>query len=348
MEIEILRRQGNSLREIATETGIAVNTVRKYLVSGPPKRKARRPVASKLAPFKGYLQARVEAARPDWIPATVLTREIQERGYTGGLRRVQFYLKGLRPMAKADPLVRFETAPGQQMQMDWIEFRKPGHKLGMLAAFVATLGYSRASYVEFVTDMQVETLLACHERAFEAFGGVTREIVYDNMKTVILKRDAYGKKLHRYHAGFADFAKHYGFAPRVCRPYRAKTKGKVERMNGYLRYSFWVPLVSMLKQAGLNADEDICNQRVRVWLRDVADARIHGTTRRVPAEVMCEEQSHLLPMPVAYAGRSVRTGSAPHDSPKATSKYAAPDWHKTLQHPLSVYDSFSTVQEVRA
>ena len=89
MEIEILRRQGNSLRDIAVETGMAVNTVRKYLASGPPQRKARQPVAGKLAPFKTYLQGRVEAAKPDWIPATVLKREIEERGYTGGLRRVQ-------------------------------------------------------------------------------------------------------------------------------------------------------------------------------------------------------------------------------------------------------------------
>ena len=266
MEIEILRRQGNSLREIATETGMSVNTIRKYLVSGPPQRKPRQPVLSKLAPFQTYLHERVAAARPDWIPATVLTREIQEHGYTGGLRQVQVYLKGLRPEAKADPLVRFETAPGQQMQMDWIEFRKSGHKLGMLAAFVATLGYSRFSYAEFVTDMRVETLLACHVRAFDAFGGVAREILYDNMKTVILKRDAYGKKQHQYHAGFADFAKHHGFVPRICKPYRAKTKGKVERMNGYLRYSFWVPLVSMLKQAGLAADADVCKTHLAIAL----------------------------------------------------------------------------------
>ena len=179
MEIEILRRQGNSLRDIAVETGMAVNTVRKCLALGPPHRKVREPVVSKLAPFKSYLQGRVEAAKPDWIPATVLKREIEERGYKGGLRQVQDYLQKLRPAARPDPVVRFETEPGQQMQMDWIEFRKPGHKLGMLAAFVATLGYSRVSYAEFVTDMCIETLLACHVRAFEAVVGVTREIVYE-------------------------------------------------------------------------------------------------------------------------------------------------------------------------
>lgn len=90
----------------------------------------------------------------------------------------------------------------------------------MLAVFVATLGYSCVNYA----DMRIETLLAFHVRPFDAFGGVTREIVYDNMKTVILKRDAYGSKQHRYHPGFADFAKHHGFVPRVCKPYRAKKR----------------------------------------------------------------------------------------------------------------------------
>ncbi|WP_259460866.1 transposase [Paraburkholderia sp. BL23I1N1] len=103
---------------------MAVNTVRKYLESGPPQRKARQPVVGKLAPFKAYLQGRVEAAKPDWIPATVLKREIEQRGYTGGLRRVQEYLQKLRSAARPDPVVRFDTEPGHQMQMDWIEFRK--------------------------------------------------------------------------------------------------------------------------------------------------------------------------------------------------------------------------------
>ncbi|RWA52272.1 transposase [Cupriavidus sp. UYMSc13B] len=347
MEVQILRRQGCSLREIATETGMAVNTVRKYLMGGAPQRKPREPIAGKLEPFKTYLQSRVEAARPDWIPATVLLREIRERGYTGKLRIVQEYLQTLKPAGRPDPVVRFETAPGQQMQMDWIEFRKSGHKHGMLAAFVATLGYSRASYVEFVSDMKLETLLACHVRAFDAFGGVTKEVLYDNMKTVILKRNAYGKQQHQYQSGFADFAKHYGFSPRVCKPYRAKTKGKVERMNGYLRHSFWVPLSSQLKQISMVADSELCNQQVSRWLRDVANARVHGTTRRVPAEVLKEERVHLLPVPASYVGRSVRTGVTPHEPRRPASRFEMPDWNITLQRPLSVYDSFCR-PEVRA
>jgi hypothetical protein len=92
--------------------------------------------------------------------------------------------------------------------------------------------------------MKVETLIACHERALAAFGGVTRRVLYDNMKTVVLERDAYGEGEHRFHAGFLDYARHSGFVIKLCQPYRAKTKGKVERFNGYLRRSFYVPLVS--------------------------------------------------------------------------------------------------------
>ena len=191
-------------------------------------------------------------------------------------------------------------------------------------------------------------MLACHVHAFDAFGGVPREALYDNMKTVIVKRDAYGANRHRYQPAFADFARHYGFLPRVCRPYRAKTKGKVERMNGYLRRSFWIPLVSLLKQAGFVADRDVCNTQVGIWLRDVANVRLHGTTKRVPWEALVEERLHLLPIPVSYAGRSIRTGATPHDPPEQCSRRTTPAWQTSLQRPLSVYDAFSYGVEERA
>ncbi|MBP1208357.1 hypothetical protein JOD97_006449 [Duganella sp. 1411] len=116
------------------------------------------------------------------------------------------------------------------------------------------MGYSRASYVEFVSDMKVATLIGCHERAFAAFGGMPRKVLYDNMKTVVIERDVYGEGQHRYHAGFLDFTKHSGFRIKLCQPYRAQTKGKVERFNGYLRRSFYVPLASRLGQSGLQLD----------------------------------------------------------------------------------------------
>ena len=336
MELKVLKRHKLSLREISAQTGMAVNTVRKYLAGGPPAMKKLPARRSKLDPFKDYLAGRIQAAKPDWIPATVLLREIAAQGFEGSIRILQEYLKELRPQARPDPVVRFETQPGEQMQMDWIEFRKAGHKDGMLAAFVATLGHSRASFAEFVTDMKLETLLACHVRAFESFGGVTREVLYDNMKTVILKRDVYGKNLHQFQGAFADFAHHHGFVPRVCKPYRAKTKGKVERMNGYIRRSFWVPLVARMKQQDLIVDVDTANRELRTWLRDVANVRIHGTTGCVPALALHKERAHLLAIPAAYSGRTVRQLHKASDS--TTRPIPAAAW-RGLQHPLAMYDT---------
>jgi transposase len=113
----------------------------------------------------------------------------------------------------------------------------------------------RSAGVAFCDDERVETLIRCHENAFAAFGGVTREVLFDNMKTVVLERNTYGCGVHRFHAGFLDCAKHAGFMPRLCQPYRARTKGKVERLVGYLKGSFWVPFVASMRQLGLAPDK---------------------------------------------------------------------------------------------
>ena len=129
----------------------------------------------------------------------------------------------LRPKETASPFVRFETGPGEQMQVDWAVIRRGSNRLSV---FAATLGWSRASYVEFVTDERVETLIEARENAFLDFGGVPQEVLYDNMRTVVLERHGYGRGRHRFHPGFLDFARHCGFRPRRCAPYRAQTKGR--------------------------------------------------------------------------------------------------------------------------
>ena len=202
-------------------------------------------------------------------------REIVEGGYSGKASQLRGFMRTLKPQQVPEPLIRFETLPGQQMQVDWVEFRKGADPL---YAFCATLGYSRASYVRFVADMKVQTLIDCHQRCFEAFGGVACRILYDNMKTVVLERDSYGQGQHRYHAGFLNYAHHSGFLIKLCQPYRAKTKGKVERFNGYLRRSFYVPLVSRLSQGGLKLDVVTANVEDSEWLRQVANERMHGST----------------------------------------------------------------------
>lgn len=334
MQIKILFNQGKSIREISRTLRLSRNTVRRYLRSElKPSYKSRVAKPTKLSPFHDYLKQRVSAASPVWLPATVLYREIKEMGYQGKERILRTYLQTLKPKQPEELLIRFETEPGQQLQVDWIVFRRGKNHL---SAFVATMGCSRSSYVEFVTNEQIMTLLHCHESALEFFGGVPKEVLYDNMKTVVLERNAYGDKKHRFNPTFFDFARHHGFVPRLCRPYRAKTKGKVERFNRYLRYSFYYPLVSRLKPLGLIVDAELANYEVKRWLRDVANQRIHATTGQIPSVKLEEEKKYLQPLQLPYAGLEHQRAS-----PRLLQQEEF-----SLQHPLSLYDTL--LQENRA
>ncbi len=335
MELEVLKKHGASIRELAKATGRSRNTVRRYLREGRAAalRKPAPKRAEKLDPFKEYIVARMKAAAPDRIPATVLLREIRERGYAGGETRVKQFVRGLVPAADPEPIVRFETDPGRQMQSDWASVGRGGDKLKV---FIATLGWSRAAYVEFCDDEKVETLIACHENALRFFGGVPLEVLYDNMRTVVLERNTYGRGVHRFHPGFLDYARHAGFLPRLCQPYRAQTKGKVERFIGYLKRSFWVPFVASMRQAGLLPDKHAANAAVTRWLRDVANARVHATTNEVPAERLVIEVTKLQSLAAPYAGRSPRSAGTLEPRRKPVLGY---------QHPLSVYEAlFPEVQ----
>ncbi len=189
LEMRVLHRHGKSIREIAREMGVSRNTVRRYLRDAEAERyKPRSARPTKLDPFKDYIVARLAAAVPERIPGSVLLSELRERGYGGGYTMVKLFLVALRPKEIAEPVIRFETEPGEQMQVDWAVIRRGDNRLSV---FVATLGWSRAAYVEFVTDERVETLIEAHENAFLAFGGTPREVLYDNMRTVVLERYGY-------------------------------------------------------------------------------------------------------------------------------------------------------------
>ncbi len=140
------------------------------------------------------------------------------------------YLATLKPVAKPEPIIRFETQPGQQMQVDFTMIRR--HHT-TLKAFVATLGYSRATFVKFYDHERTDAWIDGLENAFQFFAGVPQEILFDNAKTIMIERDAYQEGQHKWNPKLLDCAKKYGFRPRVCKPYRAQTKGKVERFNGY-------------------------------------------------------------------------------------------------------------------
>lgn len=339
MIIKILHQQGLSQRAIARELGISRNTVKRYLENHADKpsykQRPRRPL--KLDPYRDYIQKRIAEAAPVHLSAVVILREIREQGYKGGISRLRQYLVELRGSKEVPPVVRFETDPGKQMQVDWGQLR--GGKQP-LHAFVAVLGFSRALFVCITDNMRYETLEACHDLAFDYFQGVPRQVWYDNMKTVVLERDAYGDGKHRFHSGFYQYAKTMNFEPKLCRPYRPQTKGKVERMVRYVRDNFYRPLSTMLASSGLVLDVATANMKVLPWLNDIANQRIHDTLKERPVDRLRQEQPFLQAIPVMQAlpvaSALIRHTVTAHDQPEVL-----PQTYDTqpLHHDLGVYDA---------
>lgn len=285
MEIMRLHAAGLSIREISRRTGLARNTVRKYLRNPVVPRYGPRPRRpSKLDPFKPYLEQRMAEGV---FNANRLLHELRAMGYTGGKTILKDYLRPRRPAKAPRAVVRFEPAPGEQAQVDWGEFAytDPQGRRRKVYGFVMVLSYSRAMYVEFVEQQDLSTLLRCHLHAFAALGGVPKTILYDNMKTVVLHRQG---SVVEYHPRLLDFALLAGFTPRSCRPYRAQTKGRVERVIGYLKQHFW--------PGARFTDRTDLNRQVQAWVAEVAHQRVHGTTGRRPAELLAEERPHLTPL----------------------------------------------------
>lgn len=302
--IKKLLKQGLNKTEVGRQLGISRETVRKYsnLPDGYVPIINRTPAENLVEPFLPYIAKMLETAKEEnsFIPTTVIYEEIRRLGYKGSLRWLQQIMQKYELRKRAniqEKLIRFETNPGKQMQVDWIVFPNDN-----LSAFVATMGYSRASYVEYVDNEKIETLIGCHMNAFKYFEGVPLECLYDNMKTVIIKRNAYGYGKHQLNALFEDFAKHCGFGIKICKPYRAKTKGKVERFNHYLRYSFHNALRVKLSMKNYKVNIENANAEVLKWLDDTANKRIHQTTLQRPFELLAQEQPHLLLVPKPYAG----------------------------------------------
>ena len=293
MMILELHRQGLSITAIARRTGRDPKTVRKYIERGlePPvygPRHVGRP--SKLAPYLDYLRERLEAF-PD-LSAVRLTREIRERGYKGAYTAVKRFLAAIRPQNQPKPYeVRFETPPGCQAQVDFARFvttfaDEPGITR-IVWLFSLVLGHSRYIFAQFVMHQDLQTLLRCHMLAFTAIGGVPLEILYDRMKTAVTGEDADRNII--YNRSLVALAQHYRFLPRACRPYRAKTKGKVERPFSYIRQDFF------LGRTFRNLED--LNAQLADWLATVANVRLHGTTQRIVSEAFAAEQTELQSLP---------------------------------------------------
>jgi len=287
-----LRRQGVSIAAIARQVGLDRKTVRKYLERGldPPAYGPRRPRASKIAPFARYLRERL-AAFPQ-LSGRRLHRELRELGYAGSYSILTEFLRPMRPIEPAPFEVRFETPPGRQAQVDFAHFRtvftdQPGTER-IVWLFSLVLGHSRMLWARFVLHQDLPTLLRCQAAAFEALGGVPEQILYDRMRTVFCREDPTAGHII-YNPTLVEFARHYGYLPKACRPYRAKTKGKVERPYRYIRQDFF------LGRSFRSLDD--LNEQLRQWLDQVANGRVHATTRRVVAEHFAEERPTLQPLP---------------------------------------------------
>lgn len=296
-----MRERGMSITQIADELGRDRKTVRKWLQTDEPGGYAKRkPTTGKLDAYKDYVRKRMTEG---CLNASVLLDEIRAKGYAGGSTMLRLFMQPLRPAMQAKATARFETEPGEQAQVDWGEFKvEQDDQMKKLYAFIMVLGFSRAMYVEFTEDSKLDTLMGCHTRAFAYLGGVTRTCLYDNMKTVVVSQDENGDPV--WNEQFARFAGHYGFTLRRCKPYRARTKGKVENGVGYVRKNFWPRVRTFTGLADLNA-------QARHWLDTIANKRLHGTTFQVPWEV--REQETLSPVTevaFAYAERHSRKVSS--------------------------------------
>jgi len=282
-----LKGKGQSIRGIARELGISRNTVRKYLrASEIPKAKPRPRRGSKLDPYKEYPDERLSHGVDNCV---VLLREIRERGYTGGCTILKDYVAPSRQRRNQAATMRYETEPGEQMQVDFgrYTYRSPDGKDHSVWAFVMILSWSRSLYVEFVERADTATFLRCHIHGFEHFGGVPQRCLYDNTKLVVLRRDREGRPV--WNERFIDFSAVLGFEPKLCRPYRAQTKGKVERGVGYVEGNFW-PGARFVDLADLN-------RQAMQWIATVADVCIHGTTHERPVDRFETERAKLMALP---------------------------------------------------
>jgi len=288
--IHTLHKRGYSIRAISKIVGLNRRTVSKRLQEEKLHPYKKIEYKSKLDPYKKYIVSRVEQAAPDKIPSSVIYEEIKKYGYDGKIRIIQTFLSSLKITTTAEEVIRFETKPSYQAQVDWTIIRSGKNPI---YGFVMVLGFSRMAFVYFTDNMRQETWQDCHIKAFEYFGGVPQTLLYDNLKSVVIQRDKYGKNQHGFNNDFLEFAKD-NFIPKLCKVYRAKTKGKVERFNLYLKRNFYIPLKASLKGSAITIDSTLLNSKVFSWL-ETANARIHNTTKKKPIDMFKEEKTLLQP-----------------------------------------------------
>ncbi|MGB3976067.1 MAG: IS21 family transposase [bacterium] len=285
MDIWSLHRQGLSFREIGRKLGLDRRTVKKYIENQEFPVYVHRARQSKLAPYFGLIR--------DWLStddytATWIYDRLKLQNYSGSYDTVKRFVNREKSRRGRLAYARFETEPGLQAQVDFSEFRvlEPDGHESIFYLFSMVLGYARALYAEFVARCTMKTFLECHQRAFGYLGGIPGEILYDNMKNVVIRR-LVGRI--NWNIRFLDFAGHYRFKPVACPPYSPWYKGKVERPFDYIRERFWrgYRFVTLAQT----------NEDLRIWLDQTANRRIHGTVKECITDRWAKERSALGDIP---------------------------------------------------
>ena len=315
MRLKYYLDQGVSKAELSRRFGIARRTIHYWIETGQldrdlaagKTRQAPRPRREhKLDPYKGIIDDRL--AEFPKLSARRLFEEVRAAGYAGGYTRVYDYARAARPREPVEPVVRFETPPGRQGQVDFGTFTLPW---GRRHALLVVLGHSRLLWLRFYPRQTMAVLIDGLESAFARFGGVPQELLFDQMRSVVLSDGRTGGGKLVLNAEFLRFAAHWGFMPRSCRPYRAKTKGKVERPIRYLRDNFFYG------RTFIN-DADLNEQATR-WLDGTANVRRHGTTGERPVDRFERDERRVLgPLagrPYRHLGASQASAPAPRPRP---------------------------------
>ncbi len=287
-EIYRLKDMQFSIRQIAKTLNLDRGTVARYIKRPDITSKPRLGRPSKIDPFREDIKEMVE--RYPKVKAPVVLRKINEKGFAGEITIVRDYLRILkRDTFSKQAFIRFESQPGQQIQIDWghfgsLDYEGSSRKLYALAVIES---HSRMLYVSFTHSQKQEALHQCLIEAFRYFGGTPKEIVVDNMLTAVTERVG---SMIRFNESFLDFLRHFSITPVACNIRAPHEKGKIENSIKYLRYNFW-PLRTF-------NDLDDVNHQVLVWLNTTANQRLHQTTGQKPAQRFVKQALRPLPDPL--------------------------------------------------